>query len=340
MAEERIMNSGAESLRRAIALGPCVLLACLFAGLTLLGGCSGSSKSLNNDPMPVTRNNEARTADKAFESGDYAAARNIYSNLLQDGPVDYATALRLGISQLRLNENEDALKSLTLAVRLAPEQAQPYYNRGLALHQLEEWDEAIYDFRKAADLSAGRMRARALNNAALCFHLKGEPEIAVELFNEAVHADPGYLDAIYNRGTVYAELRLYQPALDDFRTVLGRAPQHVNARNNLGITLMQQGEYQQAAEEFHKGLAQAPERADLYFNLGVAKYRAGEHGQAVTAFTRAIGRRPDFAQAYNNRGAAYVAMDENEEGCADLTHACDMGLCEMLERMQRKRECP
>jgi tetratricopeptide (TPR) repeat protein len=51
-----------------------------------------------------------------------------------------------------LGDNRGAINDYTQVIRLVPDWADAYYNRGLSYRDLEEKPKALEDFKKAAEL--------------------------------------------------------------------------------------------------------------------------------------------------------------------------------------------
>lgn len=312
-----------------------ILLLLLAVFVLAVCGCKSTPT-----PSPTPLDPEsAQSADAAMAEGRYALAANMYENQLNNGTITVDLLNRLGFCRLQLGEYREAVEALSRSLEIEPDGVDAYYNRGLAFYGLEQWDRAIYDFRNAVNRSTGDKAAQALNNVAMAFQKKGEPELAVETYNEALRAAPGDSRTLFNRGTLFFKLRLFDTAVEDLNAVLQNDPDNVDALNNRGVVHLAMGEPGRADADFTRAILQAPNRADIYYNRGLAKYDQGLYRQAVTDFTRAIGRKPDYVEAYNNRGAAYIAMQQEAQGCKDLKHACEFGLCTLHDRMVDRQVC-
>ncbi len=91
---------------------------------------------------------------------------------------------------------------------------QAYNNRGLAYHELKQFDKAIQDY------------------------------------SQAIKLDPGHVAAYNNRGNSYYELNEYQLALADFDRSLQRQPDYAKAHLNRGLVYYQMDKTDQACSDF------------------------------------------------------------------------------------------
>ena len=70
---------------------------------------------------------------------------------------------------------------------------------------------------------------------------------ALPLFDAAIRADPTFVDALYNRGTLREELGDPERAAADYEATLALSPRHENARLNLANCRFALGDHTAAA---------------------------------------------------------------------------------------------
>jgi tetratricopeptide (TPR) repeat protein len=96
-----------------------------------------------------------RKANKAFRSGDYARAVELYGQLVEEKPLARNNAFlgaALGASE-RYDESVDAS---TKAIEQDPEYGLAYYNRALVLHRMGKKSRAVKDLKKALETDLPR----------------------------------------------------------------------------------------------------------------------------------------------------------------------------------------
>ncbi len=111
-------------------------------------------------PTPSKKDKEAaRTKDseKAFEN-----AVKAYKKLLSANVKDDVAHFNLGRAYDKLNEDEDALKSLREAVKLKPDSTEYQTGLGSILIKLAKYDEAVKVLKKALELDAENSQAEEL----------------------------------------------------------------------------------------------------------------------------------------------------------------------------------
>lgn len=76
-----------------------------------------------------------------------------------------------------------------------------------------------------------------------------------------------------------------------------------------------------------------------YYNRGTAYGKMHQYLRAIEDYDKAVAMKPDFADAYNNRGVAHFYSKNFEKGCRDAKKACDLGLCGLLNDVQKDGLC-
>jgi len=107
-----------------------------------------------------------------------------------------------GVVHENKSEYVQAYSYLSKAIRIAPDFADAYYERGSISGSLNYYDKAVSDFTKAAELNPGD--AEAFNNRGLAY-AKGfsDYQNAIADFSEAIRVNPEFAEAYENRGIAY-----------------------------------------------------------------------------------------------------------------------------------------
>lgn len=215
--------------------------------------------------------------------------------------VDIASALFVGD---KFTDPQKAIECLNEAIRLKPDYAVAYYNRGGVYYQLRQYDLAIEDYNKAIRLTPNFFR--------------------------------GYL----LRSDVHVELKQYQRAIEDYNEAIRLKPDYALAYSGRGITFGNLDRHQRAIEDFNEAIRLKPDDWDFFYNRGNSYMYLKQFQRAIDDFTEAIRLRPDFTAAYHNRGLVYMVDGmEQVRGCSDLKKACSLGVCKGLELVRNDGFC-
>lgn len=207
-------------------------------------------------------------------AGELDDAEAGYIAILAKDP-EHLEALHL-MSVLRLQQGDaaEALEYADAVVRVAPEAAEAYGNKGNALQALERYGEAAFAFRTA---------------------IKHAPDIA--------HHH-------YNLGNTLRAADDKEGAVAAYRDAVRLAPELVQAHSNLSTTLAELGLFDEAAAHCHIAIRHNPNFADAHYNLGNAHREAGRFQDAIEAYNEAIRLNPDYADAYCNLGLTEMITKE------------------------------
>lgn len=98
-----------------------------------------------------------KNSEKAFES-----AVTAYKKILAKNDEDHVAHFYLGLTYNKLNEDEDAAKSLREAVKLQPENAEYQTELGAILIKLAKYHEAVAALKKALELDPENIGAQEM----------------------------------------------------------------------------------------------------------------------------------------------------------------------------------
>ncbi len=107
---------------------------------------------------------DERRASRAFRSGDYAAAVDLYRKLADERPLARYWAF-LGAALGSDERYEEAINASTKAVELDPEYGLAYYNRALILRNMNRKGQASKDLKRALDAEMPRRFKTAAGKA-------------------------------------------------------------------------------------------------------------------------------------------------------------------------------
>ncbi len=176
-------------------------------------------------------------------------------------------ALKLSaLDQIDLGHNETAIKILTQAATIAPDNSEAYYYRAVAYSNLGEYKKALDDFQTAAEKNphwALPLAGKGSMDVAL-----GNLDAAIEDFDEAIYLEPNQGELYSNRGQIYHQLGKLSKARDDYNMAVDLSPDSVAARFNRAVLLYALGKNEEAVYDLSYAIKIDPNHAPLYFNRG------------------------------------------------------------------------
>ena len=172
-------------------------------------------------------------------------------------------------------------------------------------HQCGYWKNDITIFSHTVQVT--KNNSMFLNNLGTALFYQGKFLESLDQYNEAIRIAPHDFDAFLNRGFVYAKLRQYQNAIEDFSKAINLKP---------------------------------PRDTEVCYNSrGDAYLKTGQYQLATDDFNKAISLNPDYTGAYINRAIAYLNWGNKKLGCYDAYKACELGYCNILEMAKGKGDC-
>jgi tetratricopeptide (TPR) repeat protein len=184
---------------------------------------------------------------------------------------------------------DEAIQCYTEAIRLKPDYADAYNNRGNARYNRGDFAAAIKDYNEAIRLEPDH--ALAYNNRGLALYAKGDFAAAIKDYSEAIRLKPDYASAYYNRGL---------------------------ARNA-------KGDFAAAIKDYSEAIRLQPDDASAYYNRGLAHKAQGDFAAAIKDYSEAIRLRPDHANAYYNRALEWKKKEDYGKAIADYQKYLELG---------------
>jgi tetratricopeptide (TPR) repeat protein len=234
----------------------------------------------------------------------------------------------------------------TEALRINPNYAVAYHNRGLAYANRGDLDRAVADWEAALKIEpdnafvrnsiqrACEQRRDILIDAFLeknpdLVDLSAEewPEEAIKLLQDILNEYsifPKIEDdakSFLNRGNANAFKRNFDQAIADYSAALRIDPSLTVAYGNRGNVYADKGDYGQAIADFNAVLRLNPNDAQAYYNRGTTYSDKGDYELAIKDFTTALRINPNSASAYLNRGNAYVKKGDTDQAIDDYNSA-------------------
>ena len=142
---------------------------------------------------------------------------------------------------------------------------------------------------------------------------EGKLEEAVGELEEALRANPGYVDALVNLGGTMAELGRYDEAIARYQDVLKHRPDRADIRLRLGTLLIQTGKSGEAVKELEEVAKANPTSALAQFELGRALIEEKRDAEGIEALQRSLQIDPKQPVAYVNIGISLAAKGDHEK---------------------------
>ena len=203
------------------------------------------------------------------ESGDFASAAKAYKQAGEINRANEKYPYYQGVALFQLESWDDAIAAFDEAIRRKPDYAYAYNDRGSVKMKMENYDGAIADYTNAVKYDANLHFA--YNNLGSVYRKKQDYNKAELYYTEAIKRKPDYYLAYNNRGTARFEQGKYNDALSDFSKAAQLNPEYAFAYNNQASVYIKMENYAEAVKACDKAIALNAEYTEAYFNRGIAK---------------------------------------------------------------------
>ena len=191
------------------------------------------------------------------------------------------------------------------------------YKRGLLCASRGDLKSALMDFNKAIELNKTLKRR---TTAAL------DVDIKIESVSKIINRNKGNMEALYNRGLLYASKGDLKSALMDYNKAIElNINDDADVFYNRAVMYIRMGKFKEAIKDFTKTITLNSNSADAYCNRGNAYSEINKISLAIKNYDEALKIDPNDGTIYYNRARAYFAIQNQNRAVADLEKAAKYG---------------
>ena len=147
---------------------------------------------------------------------------------------------------------DEAIRHLSVVVRLRPDDAEAHYALGTALARQKKLDQAVSHWLKVADLDPNNANVRYSIGKAMV--QQGKLDEAIVHWSEAVNLEPNNIAVRYNLGIALAKVEQHDQAIAHWLRLLKFEPDNVGALMNIAASYAETGQLDQAVASLEKAL--------------------------------------------------------------------------------------
>jgi predicted TPR repeat methyltransferase len=162
-------------------------------------------------------------------------------------------------------------------------------------------------------------------DALLGLYHRGELDEARERCGRLLEDMPEHGGALQLMGVLQARLGRYEVALELFDRAIAAQPHVASAHNNRGNALLALDRAAKAVASYDRAIALKLESAHALNNRGTALKTLMRVDEALASFERAVAIDPGLAAAHLNRGELLLEIGEQAAGIEALRQARDAG---------------
>jgi len=180
-----------------------------------------------------------------------------------------------------------------------------------------------------SNLALADQEAERLKQAAAQAHNAGNTQRALELYPQALQADPDWVEGWWQYGGLLSEQDRLRDAAEAFGRLTRLSPQNPLGWASLGLCEYELHDDANARLHLVRALSIPVHMPDeiaqkARFRLGLLDNRAGEFNEALLTFTPLLRQAPDYRGLIESVGAALLHLEEVPAPASSLSSAVQM----------------
>lgn len=241
-------------------------------------------------PVPVTLERDYGNYESSYKvDGTTFTAERSLTVVLGELPPSRADDYR-AFRRIVLGDNDQplVLESALADAHSAPHDLKPaeLVRSGNEARNNGNYEMAIDLYNRA--IGADPKNKNAWNDLGLAYYAQWQDGLAINAYQKQIEIDAYDQYAYNNLARVYLRQRNYEQADKWFNKQIEVNPLDKYAHANLGISLMEQHKYEDAVPELEKAVSISPDVAARHINLGQAYLNLGQDEKAMAAFDKAL----------------------------------------------------
>lgn len=230
-----------------------------------------------------------------YNQGDYQGAIATYSQIIKLDPNNARAYINRGAARTQIKNYAEAIADFDAAVKLNPQDALAYANRGAARSAQGDKQGEVADLTEAINLAP--QLAIAYNNRGVANYESGNKTQGKLDLDKAIELDPNSALAYNNRGMLRYYLKQYASALGDFSEAIRLNPKYAQAYNNRGLAMYYLGNKLGSRGDFSQALVLDSNLASAYYNRANVHLETGFIAAAIADFNRALDLNPKLSES-------------------------------------------
>ena len=191
-------------------------------------------------------------AKKLHVSGNINDAKKLYLELIKIDGDNFLFQNLLGTTLLQLKKYDEAIKHFDISIKLNPNFAASFGNKGIAHAEKGQYQEAINNYDKAINLKEKNF------------------------------------DAYLNKGIALKNIYKYNDALKHYDFCIKVNPRNPRIYINLGNLFLKQKNFKEALKFYDRAISLRDEFAEAYYNRGETNQQIRNYKQAIKDYAKAL----------------------------------------------------
>ena len=194
LASKNCNKELAEALNAKIRVIPIILESCDWLNHKL-----SDFQALPNKGLPINKWHPESDVWQNVVNGVRKAVEEMQTDVQERTLPEWV--FQQGNFLMMLGQIDKAIEAYSYAIKLNPNNAAAYNNRGTAFHHKGEYVQAVKDYTRTIELIPDHVEA--YNNRGIAYYNKGDYDRAIDSFTKAIELKPDFDEHYNNRGVAY-----------------------------------------------------------------------------------------------------------------------------------------
>ncbi|MBI1819126.1 MAG: tetratricopeptide repeat protein [Nitrospirae bacterium] len=229
----------------------------LIAGsmVMLLAGCASPAQRMmkEKDASAHYKMGLSYLNDKAYQ-----AAFLEFQKAVDSDPGDKLSHYALGTVYVHMKKNQEALKEFEIVTKIDPDYSEAYNYAGTISESSGDLDAAEKFYKKALKNRLYQTPQFSHYHLGDVYLKRGKYQEALAEYQEAIHIDPGFVEAYRASGDIFLKVGDAAAAIASFEEAVHLSPDDPQNHFKLGEAYWNQKIYKKGEVEFNKVISLAP----------------------------------------------------------------------------------
>ena len=189
-----------------------------------------------------------KTAVLHHQKKNFSKAKEVYENILQTSPNDFAVLLNYGTLLSQIKEYEKAEDIFKKCLEIKPKDPMLLYNYGKLLHQQKIFEKAIELYKESFSIES-KKNLSMYNIGNIYFHNKNF-ENAISAFKKAIEFDPENFLAYNNLALSYKNIGKFNDALKFHKIAIEKNKNYIDGHVNYSHQLLMLEKFKEGFDEY------------------------------------------------------------------------------------------
>jgi len=223
-------------------------------------------------------------AEILIQIGDYNEAINILKYLSKSNNKHEIT-YNLGFSYYKINNYKDAIKYLTQAVLLNPEDYKTYYYLGLGYKHEKLYKQSLDAFKKCITLNSNWGLAHY--ELGVLYEMMLNDKLAIKHF-ELARKHETFDNLNYKLGMLYYKNENFLKAMKPLKEYLLQHMEDYETMKIIGKIFLSINRYSEAIDIYYRLIDAEPNNETYYYNIASCYYKLNDFDNALSYYLKVI----------------------------------------------------